>query len=177
MILFIIVMLIAVLVPAVLQKRNPNGPHGKMIPVTAPREENRFTYPARPSIILPPNWEIKHGKEWAEFHSLRIWPRWGSGRLPSYLNIWIISQPPENEDLSKFKRIKFQGFPAYERMVITGKSSFDDPARSDYDLFINRDDEWWLVRFEVAKEMTELPEIMREYINTIRFPPKVNEGP
>lgn len=62
-------------------------------------------------------------------------------------------------------------------MVITGKSSFDDPARSDYDLFINRDDEWWLVRFEVAKEMTELPEIMREYINTIRFPPKVNEGP
>lgn len=146
-----------------------------MIPVTAPREENRFTYPARPSIILPPNWEIKHGKEWAKFHSLLIWPRCGLRRRPSYLSIWIDSSPHENEDLSEFKQVNIQGFPAYERLIVTSKGSFDDPAQSIYDLYIDRDGEWWHVSFMVSDEIIKLPPIMREYINTIRFPPKANE--
>ncbi|QDT26660.1 hypothetical protein Enr10x_19700 [Gimesia panareensis] len=175
-IVLINVILIALLYPAVQQARDPNGPPGKMIPDILPDEKNRFSYPARPSIILPPNWEIRHGKEEPEFHSLLIWPRCGMRRRPSSLSIWINSPPPENEDLSKFKRVKFQGFPAYERMVISRKDSFDDPARSDYDLYINRDGEWWHISFLVSDEMTALPAMMRKYINSICFPPEVAVG-
>lgn len=174
-VILINVILIVLVYSAVEQVRDPNGPHGKMIPVSPPNEKNRFTYPARPSIILPPNWEIRHDKDDAEFHSLLIWPRCGMRRRPSFLPIGIETPPPEKEDLSKYKQVKFKGFPAYERMVITREDSFDDPARSDYVLYINRDGEWWHVSFLVSDEMTELPAMMRQYINTIRFPPKAIE--
>lgn len=165
------VMLIALLYPAVQQTHDPNGPPGKMIPETLPDEENRFTFPGRPSIIVPPNWEIRHDKYQAEFHSLLIWPRCGGRRRPSSLLIWKETPPPDIEDLSLFKNTKFQGFPAYERMVITREDSFDDPATSEYDLYINRDGEWWHVNFLISDEMTALPAMMREYINTLQFPP------
>lgn len=82
---------------------------------------------------------------------------------------------PDRNDLEQFKCVKFQEFPAYERMVIVRKDSFDDPARSDYELYINRHGEWWNVHFLISEEMTELPAMMRKYINMIRFPPKAVE--
>lgn len=169
------VALIALLLPAVQQVRNPKGPHGKMIPVMAPREENRIAQPSGLSFIAPPNWDQFRDME-PENPSLQIAPRGTPGRRHrSVLWIWKCSPPPEKDDLSEFERVEFLGYPAYERMQITRKDSFDDPARSDYDLYIDRDGEWWNISFLVSDEMTKLPKIMREYINTIRFPPKADE--
>ena len=48
--------LVALLVPAVQQVRNPKGPHGEMIPSGSPIEANRITHATGLSIVAPANW-------------------------------------------------------------------------------------------------------------------------
>lgn len=179
-IIFINVILIALLYPAI-KPPNPDGPVGKMIPVTTPDEKNRVAHASGISFIPPPNWEQIRDLG-PEKHWLRIAPRGSSKRRD--LAVLIIGKVgaynhedrlPDRNDLEQFKCVKFQGFPAYERMVVVRKDSFDDPARSDYELYINRHGEWWNVHFLISEEMTELPAMMRKYINMIRFPPKAVE--
>lgn len=148
-----------------------------MIPVTSPREENRIFHPLGLSFIAPPNWDSNLIMRYhQDVPRLSVAPR---NRLMiryqrANFNCMQINQP-EQEELSKSQQVQFQGFPAFERMVIVRKDSFDDPARSNYELYINRHGEWWNVHFLISEEMTELPAMMRKYINMIRFPPKAVE--
>ncbi|QDV16266.1 hypothetical protein Pan153_08930 [Gimesia panareensis] len=170
----IITFLILLLHPAIQDRDAEGRPLGKMIPETAPNEENRIKHPSGFSIIAPPNW-LKRDMGPDQFW-ITIYPRpRGASRKLSALTISREGPLNPNRVPKGYKKVTFQGFPAYERIVVTRKYLFDDPPISDYDLYIDRDGEGWHVNFSLLTSMTELPEIMREYINTIRFPPKAAE--
>ncbi|QGQ21256.1 hypothetical protein F1728_00420 [Gimesia benthica] len=175
-VLLIMTGLVLVLLPAVHNKYAADGPLGEMVPITAPKEENRITHPSGFSIIAPPNWLEKDMG--SEYVWIRLAPRqYGARRVLSTLTI-SREGPLDPTGVPKgFKKVTFQGFRAYERMVVMREYLFDDPAISDYDLYVDRDGEGWHVNYSLSTTMTELPEIMREYINTIRFPPNAKKEP
>lgn len=156
---------------------NPKGPSGKMIPVTSPREENRIFHPLGLSFIAPPNWDSNLIMRYhQDVPRLSVAPR---NRLKiryqrANFNCMQINQP-EQEELSKSQQVQFQGFPAFERMYVWRKDSFDAPPCSIYCLLVNRKGQWWRITYEIGKETTTLPSIMREYFDTIRFPPLSKE--
>ncbi|QDU50436.1 hypothetical protein [Gimesia panareensis] len=179
-IIFIIIILIVLLYPAI-QPPNPDGPVGKLIPVTAPDENNRVTHASGISFIPPPNWshirDLGPDNPW-----LRITPRGSSKeRDRAVLMIGKVGdynqedRLPDQTELKHFKQLQFQGYPAYERVIHVREPAFDNADVTLYDQYHDRDGEWWHVSFLVSEVMTELPEIMREYFDTIRFPPKVDE--
>lgn len=76
---------------------------------------------------------------------------------------------PSSADLLGFTHVTFQGSEAYERMVVERKRGFDDPAWSVYTMYFQRGGEWWYVRYGLADECTELPPMVRQYIETFRW--------
>ncbi|QDT26661.1 hypothetical protein Enr10x_19710 [Gimesia panareensis] len=179
-IIFIIIILIALLYPAI-QPPNSDGPLGKLIPVTAPDEKNRVTHTSGISFIPPPDWvqirDLGPDNPW-----LRITPR-GSrkGRDRAVLMIGRVGdynqedRLPDQTELKQFKQFQFQGYPAYERVIHVREPAFDNADVTLYDQYHDRDGEWWHVSYSVVEDLDELPEMMREYINAIRFPPKVDQ--
>lgn len=75
------------------------------------------------------------------------------------------SQPPELERLA---RTVFLGHEAYEGMRVVRKWTFDDGAWSECMLCVAHDGDWYEVRYGIAEERTALPEVVRQYINTLR---------
>lgn len=162
--------LVALLYPAVMIARNPKGPHGERIPRAAPLESNRITHPTRLSIIAPENWDQVRDRG-PDVPFLSIAARGTPGRrLTSVITVELIDSPPDDMKLCSFSKIVFHDHPAYEQMQVLREDTFDDPARSRYDLYLNRQGHWWNVRFLVAEEMTVLPPQIRQYIETVRFP-------
>ncbi|QDU42731.1 hypothetical protein Mal52_11980 [Symmachiella dynata] len=161
--------LFALLYPAVQMQRNPKGPHGSMIPQEPPDERNRVFHSSGVSIVAPLNWDKIRDYSFG-FPFLSVAARGVPGaRLRSFIEIQLTDAPGEDIQ-NRYRPLRFQGWPAYERMQIDREDSFDDPASSSYELYVNRNDEWWLVRFIIADEMTELPPEIRRYLDTIRFP-------
>lgn len=176
-IFFIIAVLFALIYP-VIQEFKKDGPYGKLIPESAPREENRVTHASGISFIPPPNW-VRIRDLGPETPWIYNTPR-GRGRSRAALTISKVGfdnegRPPDQKELQKYKQIKFQGYPAYERMINTRDEALDNPYISVYDLYVDRDGEWWHVEYWVAGTLTKFPAMVREYINAIRFPPKVDE--
>lgn len=173
-VVLIMTSLVLFLLPAVHNKHAADGPLGEMIPVTAPKEENRITHSSGFSIIAPPSWlkkDMGPDQIW-----IRIYPRgYGAARILSALTVSLEHPLHPEKGPKGFQQIEFQGFRAYEKMDVTREYLFDDPAISEYDLYIDRDGEGWHIHLFVSTTMTELPEMMREYLNTIRFPPKVDQ--
>ncbi len=157
--------LFAILYPAVENMRNPNGLYGEMYPTEPPDESNRVLGRDGLSIIAPVNWDIAdngHG-------GLRIAARGAPlRRLKSVIRIRELSQSPE--PLQGYREIPFQDGIGYEVCQVLREDSFDDAASSSYDLYLERDGKWWNVNFLVADSITELPDSIRQYINTIHFP-------
>lgn len=165
-VLAIPIFLALILYPAVQKARNPKGPPGKRIPTELPVEANRVRHPAGLSIIAPPNWDQMRElvpDEPALFIAARGMP---GRRLTSLISIERCDQP----ELAGFKQIEFRGDTAFEQTTIDRHDTFDDPASSHYDLYIDRGDQWWHVTFRTAAEMQELPPAIRAYIETIEFP-------
>lgn len=162
--------LVALLYLSVMIARNPKGPHGERIPRAAPLESNRIIHPTRLSIIAPENWDQIRDRG-PDVPFLSIAARGTPGRrLGSIITVTTVSPPPDEARLSTFKQIVFQGQPAYEHMQILRKGSFDDPATSQYDLYLHSGGHWWNISFLVADEMTAIPPQIRQYIETVQFP-------
>ena len=173
-VLVIVAGLIALLYPAVQSVRNPKGPHGEKYPSTAPDEANRVTHPTGFSIILPPNWDNLSSEDRTS-PFLRIAARGASGRrLKSVIAIWKCDPEPDQQTLDRCKTLRFQDSPAYEICRVERKDTFDDPASSSYDLYIQRQDGWWHVNYMVADEINVLPNSIRQYVETIAFPEPKN---
>lgn len=158
-----------VLYPAVQRARNPLGPHGEMIPSEPPEESRRFVHSSGTSIIVPVNWDVVHQRE-APYEMFQIACRGVPGaRLKSavMLQRW---GSPEASDLVGFSACQFQQHPAHECMQILRRGGFADPPLSHYDLYVNCDGQWWYLTVLVADELATLPDEIRAYIETIRFP-------
>jgi len=140
-----------------------------MIPSATPIESRRVRNAAGLSIVLPENWELKQDGIPGAERMLFIYPRGTPGRrLTALLQI----QPLRDvsiADLSRFNAIIFQGSQAYERMVVERQDTFDDPAWSRYTMYFQRGEQWWVVEYGIALECDALPDMIRRYIDTIRW--------
>lgn len=161
--------LFAFLYPAIQSTRNPKGPHGEVYPTAPPDESNRVTHRTGLSIVAPVNWDQM--REGAQAPHLQIAARGTPGRrLKSVISIWRCDPPPEPHTLNRCQLVQFQGAQAYEICQVEREDTFDDPASSRYDLYLQRDGGWWQVSFLVADRMTSLPSSIRQYVNTVKFP-------
>lgn len=173
-VLFICGGLVALLVPAVRNARNAKGPPGDMIPTGSPRESNRITLATGLSIVAPVNWDQTRDMG-PDSPFLQIAARGAPGRrLGSIITISLCDPIPDKQTLESCQQVQFQGAAAYEKAKVEREDTFDDPAQSSYDLYIARKGMWWRVHFSVATKMTELPNSVRQYIETIKFPDSLN---
>lgn len=180
-IIFINVILIALLYPAVKQAQHPDGPLGKLIPETAPDEKRRVTHASGISFIPPPHWvrirDLGPKNPW-----LRVTPR-SKGRTKAGLMIGKVGdynqddRMPDERELQNYIKINFQGMPAYERLINTRDEALDYPYITVYDLYFKQDGEWWHVSYWVSGTLNKMPKMMREYINEIRIAPDKVEDP
>lgn len=161
--------LFAVVYPAVQNLRDLKGPHGETIPSQPPSEVNRLAHPTGISIVAPINWD-QIRDQGPDVPFLCIAARGGSGRrLKSWITIQVCSEP-DAPQIAKFRKVTFQGHPAYEAMTINREDTFDDRGLSTWQLYWRRQDKWWNVTFCIADEMTVLPDQIRAYVNTIKVP-------
>jgi hypothetical protein len=159
----------ALLYSALQQVRNPKGPHGELVPTAAPEEANRIVHATGLSIVAPKNWD-QIRDEGPDVPFLCVAARGiPGGRLTSFITIHSTERPGETL-LSGATRVSFQGFPAYERMAIDRASTFDDPARSTYSLYVDAAGDWWAITWVVADAVRELPPEIKKYIDTVRLP-------
>lgn len=164
----VLILLVAVLLPAVRDAQNPNGPPGEVVPSAPPQEARRVRNATGLSIVLPENWEVKDFGD-AEPQSLYTYARGAPGRrVKALVNVEPIDDI-SRVDLSTFTATTFQGSAAYERMVVESKDTFDDPPWSRYTMYFQHEGDWWVVNYGFARECTEVPEMVLRYINTIRW--------
>ena len=161
---------LVLLLPALERERNPKGPHGETIPTGPPIESNRITHATGLSIIAPVNWD-----QLLDFRpdtpNLQIAARGAPARrLESIIRIELCEPIPDEQTLASCRQVQFQGAQAYEKMQVDREYLFDDPAESSYDLYIERDGLWWHANFYIAARMTELPNAIRQYLETVKFP-------
>lgn len=162
--------LIVFLYPAWELTQNPKGPYGASIPHSPPDEKNRVMHETGLSIVAPENWDRVKFFE-PEVPWLSIAARGTPGaRLKSLIIVSQCAEPPDPNSLHTFAPVTFQTHSAFEKMEIVRRGSFDDPASSVYELFVDRNGEWWNISFSIADEMTELPLEIRQYIETVEFP-------
>lgn len=139
---------------------------GKAIPVDAPLEKNRAHAPSGASIVLPERWKVRNQ---AGPQLLWIAPESGSRRLRA----WIIVETNEEKrplDLEVCRPVRFRGAPAVERMDVVREGTFDEPANAEYRLHVEVKGQWYTVRYFIAERRTELPEMVRAYLETVRLP-------
>ncbi len=140
-----------------------------MIPTQSPHESNRIVHASGLSIIAPINWDQILDKG-PSIPFLCIASRGMPGRRHKALIAITQCEKPNDDSLKRFLKVKFQQHVAFEKMTIKRKGTFDDPPSSSYDLYVLISGQWWYINFLVAEEMTLLPEIVRQYIETIKFP-------
>lgn len=158
------------LYPAI-EERLRYGPAGEMIPSEPPDEAHRIVHASGLSIVAPENWELMHDRPQNPTLTIaaRVLP--SGGRLISYIEIRKLDSGDEEPDVTGFKQTQFQSYPAFERMVADERTrGASDRRYSTYDLYVDRDGEWWSIRFDIADVLTELPPEIRSYIDTVRFP-------
>lgn len=162
-----IIIALTQLLPILRSMRNPNGPPGEVFPTSLPNENNRIYHPLGFSIVAPENWEQRPIDN-LSLPYLQIYARVNYGRLKSMITITKWDRKPDASMLEPCTHSTFQGESAWEYCRVTKKYTFDDGARSEYDLYFERDQVWWNVSFLVADTMKELPESIRRYLDTIR---------
>lgn len=173
-VLFICGSLVALLVPAVRNVRNAKGPLGEMIPTGSPIESNRITHATGLSIVAPVNWDQTRDMG-PDAPFLQIAARGAPGRrLRSIITVSLCDPIPDKQTLESCQQVQFQGAPAYEKAKVEREDTFDDPAWSSYDLYVARNGTWWRVHFSIASKMTELPNSIRQYLETVEFPDSLN---
>ena len=167
LVLFAIVAgLFLVLYPVVQRTRNPKGPPGAIIPAVPPDEANRVAHQSGLSIVAPTNWD-QIREQGNDHPAITIAARGIPGtRLKSVLSVKQCN-PPAPQMLGRFIKVKWGSDVAWEAMTVD--RPFDD-SRSTYELYISNDRGWWHIEFIVATNLTELPQEVRQYIETIKFP-------
>jgi hypothetical protein len=152
--------------------RDSRGLSGDPIPSQPPNEASRVHHPTGFSIVVPPNWgsHISGSFLMAPLSPGRSARRSKALVVVSYLGD---KRPPELEGL---KRITFFGQEAYEGMKVVRRWTFDDGAWSEYYLYLRHGEAWYLVKYGIAAERSILPDMIRQYINTLSWD-EMRSGP
>jgi hypothetical protein len=141
--------------------RGLSGPRGDAIPVQPPDEANRAHDPDGFSMVVPLNWS--HNLI-GGLHMAPMQP--GPGRRSkALLHVQKIGPDPPSH-CEGLQRTLFQGRQAFEQMAIVRRSTFDDPAWSEYVLDFRRGEDWYEITYGIAEERAVLPAMIQRYINT-----------
>lgn len=145
-------------------------PAGRDIPSSGPTEANRVFHPDGFSIVIPPNWT-------SNIHRLAFYSYPQSGiprRYSATLAVvkWGEERPFKN--LEGLSTTTFQRLPAHEMIrARRGGGFLESPAYYfSYEVIFRRRGDWYVIRYGVFEELNELPDVVREYLNTFR----VEEG-
>lgn len=158
----------------VIEMRLRYGAAGEMIPSDAPDEARRIVHASGVSIVVPENWELTNDSPYNRRFTIaaRVLPP--GSRRTSYIEIRKLDSDEAEPDVTGFQQTQLQSYPAYERMVADERTrGASDRRYSTYDLYVDRDGEWWHICFTVADVLSELPLEMRQFIETVRFTPSV----
>ena len=150
----------------------PDGPAGRPIPTEPPDEANRVHHRSGISIVLPPNWVLSK----LDFFDAR--PRGVPGKRSKAMLVIMANGDRGLLNVEGLAPVSFQGQPAYEKMIVERHDTFDDPAMSRYTLQFQRDGRSYFVHYGIAEERTELPPMVRRYLETLAFetPPDVDQA-
>jgi hypothetical protein len=147
----------------------PNGPRGELIPTSTPVERNRVFHSQGFSIIAPENWDRLPFGETGTPVYLQIAARGTPGkRLKSMITVTYLGESFDETVAKKLEQSIFQGQDSWEICRVTKSYTFDDGARSEFDLFFKREQNWWHIHFLIADEITSLPSSIRQYLESFR---------
>ncbi|HEX8201723.1 MAG TPA: hypothetical protein VF590_14670 [Isosphaeraceae bacterium] len=148
----------------------PRVPVGA-IPSQPPSEANRLHHPAGFSIVRPPHWELGSWGRHNEYVQLQYYLPPTSGiRVGAMITI-AGGGRDRPSGLDAYQKTLFQGQEAYEAIQVNRRWTTcpDDPASSRYTLFFKHQDRWFSIDYLVQDELTVLPGIVRQYLNTLRW--------
>lgn len=147
------------------------GPNGEPIPTSAPDEGNRVYHPLGFSVVAPNDWNVRvylnDDGGWPG-DSLGLTPKSGIPRRYWGSSIGIHRHDTKPKEIADFKETTFQGEAALERKSTRGSGGFEDPSQFHYDLIFERDGSWYWVTFHVFAEINELPEGIRQYLESFK---------
>lgn len=145
--------------------RDSRGPSGDPIPKQQPNESNRIRHPAGFSIVVPPNWVSRvNGSIFMAPVSSGRYAR----RSKALINVANLGHDRPS-GLESLRQTTSFGQEAYEGMKVVRSWTIDDGAWSEYELFLRHGADWYLVTYGIAEERTTLPDMIREYINTLSW--------
>lgn len=142
------------------------GPVGRPIPEGAPDESRRIHHPAGFSIIAPPDWDAR--TDGPLFLAPRQ-PGRPARRHKALISVMDIGHSQPSQLVEDLRVVEYLGQTAYEKMSVVRKDTFDDPAWSEYILFVRHGGSWYMVTYGIAEERTELPDVVRRYLDTLRW--------
>lgn len=149
--------------------RDARGPSGDPIPKESPDEARRARGPGDVSMVVPPNWGTNPAGSLA---MAPLNPGRYARRSRALIAVSRIGRDRPS-GLDDLRRADFLGHEAYEGMRVVRPWTFDDGAWSEYTLYLRRGEDWYVVRYGIAEERTELPGVVRQYLDTLRW----DEGP
>ncbi len=142
--------------------RRPAGPR---IPTSPPEESRRYHHRDGFSLVVPANWDVR---EFDGILALTPQTSFEGVRSPTGLSIMTLG-PEQPREIELAKEALFRGRPAWERMELVRKGTFDDPPLSTYTLYFQRHEEWWVASYFLAESLTEVPPMVRRYIETLQW--------
>src|SRR4051794_38394481 len=141
------------------------GPAGQPIPNELPDESRRVHSPTGLSIVAPSHWVARTSG------GLFLVPM-SPGRYGRHSKALIVISDigqRQPQDIQGMRVVRFLGQEAFERMGVVRNGGFDDPAWSEYILYARHGEQWYEVRYGIAEERTELPGMIRRFLNTLRW--------
>ena len=150
--------------------RDPRGPMGAMIPGQPPDELNRIAHKSGLSIVAPQNWDRVDMYSSSTLH-VTIAARNGMPRTGSaVLSVVAMKAVPDAATLRELSPVTFQDHPAFENTKVLRAGNLDDPPSSEWQLYVNRNGNWWHISFAAAAEFTKLPPAIRQFVDTVVLP-------
>ena len=153
--------IVAVVLLCVLAFLTPNG---RDVPAPAPVKLNGV-HAESFSIVSPEDWQARV----MPHEVIGLTPRIGTlpRRYSAGMEVYKWGEQPN--ELGEFESTSFQGSPAFERTETTPGGSFESPPHFSYRLAFERDGEWFVLQYHAFLEFEELPEIIRQYLETFRI--------
>lgn len=164
--MFIAVTLLGLLLPAIRAAREASA-HGSSIPTVPPNETRRLIHKSGISIVSPPDWcEPTWYSERAE-RRLQIYG--GSGRYPSSITVERLLEAPDLADFLLQWKYGKSTFPARKTLLGEGRWSPEDRL-FEFASVVRVQETSYLIAFQSHAQISELPEIVNSYLQTIQLP-------
>lgn len=144
---------------------------GRDIPSTTPDPSHTITHPLGFSIVAPPNWEhtIRTDSAGLITPGIYLTPKatWPPRRYHATMSVAISDSRERERDAASLSPSTFQGQPALSS-ITTGQVG-DGVSQFNLTTHFPRNKKWFVIRYNVYADISELPRTVSEYLNTFRY--------